>query len=58
MLNVVLTPANERYWPCAQCRAESGELCRTITGNPAANHMDRARSVALWQRYGIVAGAR
>jgi hypothetical protein len=56
MLKVVLTQANARYWPCAQCRAESGQLCRTITGNPAPSHMDRYRSVARWERYGIKAG--
>jgi len=48
----LLTPAMPRYWPCAQCRAEAGELCRTTTGHPARSHLDRYRSVALWDRYG------
>jgi hypothetical protein len=49
-----LTGAEPRYWPCGTCRAESGEMCRTITGNPAPSHIDRHRSVARFMRYGIV----
>jgi hypothetical protein len=52
MSNASLTPAEPRYWPCGTCRAASGELCRTITGNPATSHIDRHHSVALWARYG------
>lgn len=47
-----LTGANPRYWPCGHCRAESGQLCHTITGNPCPSHMDRLRSVQRWERWG------
>jgi hypothetical protein len=40
-----------RYWPCGQCHAESGEMCRTITGNATSTHADRHRSVARWIKY-------
>lgn len=49
---LALTPIEPRYWPCGSCRAESGEMCRTATGNPATSHVDRYRSVQRWQRYG------
>lgn len=47
-----LTKESPRWWPCGTCRAESGTICRTATGNPCPSHVDRYRSVALWQRYG------
>lgn len=50
------TGASPRYWPCGQCQAAPGQLCHTVTGNPAPSHVDRYRSVALWERYGQKAG--
>ena len=53
MSNATAAPqAQPRYWPCGTCRAEGGELCRTVTGNPAPSHVDRHRSVTLWLKYG------
>lgn len=49
---LALVPVEPRYWPCGQCRAESGQTCRTATGNPATSHVDRYRSVQRWQRWG------
>lgn len=53
MSNASAAPqAQPRYWPCGTCRAEGGQLCKTVTGNPAPSHVDRHRSVTLWVKYG------
>ena len=49
---LAFTPIEPRYWPCGSCHAEAGEICRTATGNPATSHVDRYRSIQLWERYG------